>query len=65
MGKPLTPAELRAIAKFPRRRVQKIKQGEFADPMRAELWLIKKPGGMPWKEQLARRLEDAKMRVGR
>ena len=65
MGKPLTPAELRAIAKFPRRRVQKIKQGEFADPMRAELWLIKKPGGMPWKEQIAARLEGAKMRAGR
>lgn len=65
MGKPLTQEELRAIAKFPRRQVQRIQQGEFADPMRAELWSRKKPGGMPWEEQLAKRLEGAKMRAGR
>ena len=65
MGKPLTPAELSAIAKFPRRRVQKIAQGEFADPARAELWSRKKPGGLSAEEQIDARLEGARMRVGR
>ena len=65
MGKPLTAAELRAIAKFPRKRVQRIQQGEFADPARAELWSRKKPGGLSAEEQIDARLEAARMRAGR
>lgn len=58
MPKPFTPEELRAIERFPKRRIKRIPQGEFADPGRFELWLIKRPKSRSADEHRYRRVEQ-------